>query len=124
MTELHFNRRDAEILYSIPKFPCDLLTIVKWFMFINRTAAPSRTELQDCLVKAISAGIVYNIDGRLAIHDKWYQDIHAAEISADNEIDAMLEFTDWFIEKRFHTVCETAFALDTSDYETMLNSIS
>lgn len=124
MPNVTFTLKDAEILYTIPKPPSDILEIVRSFMFTNRTAAPSYLELQDCLSKAFSAGIVHKLGGKLVVSDKWYQDIHAADKTADNEIDSMIEFTGWFIKREYPAICDTDYSIPKSEYELMLEGVA
>ena len=90
MDKLTFTTMDAEILYAIPQPPSDILSIVRSFVFLNRAAPPSREELEECLRKAHCAGIVHSVGKKCAVSDKWYEEIHSADQTADNEIEAML----------------------------------
>ena len=124
MGTIRFNTTDAEILYSFPKPETDLKTIVWCFTFINRTAPPSYDELANCLAKGVKAGIIRVKGELLAIENDWYERIHMADATADNEIESMLEFTDWLTETELPALCEPAYSLSTSDYAAVLDAIA
>jgi hypothetical protein len=123
MTGLAFDRRDAEILYSIPKPPSDLTTIVRYFMFTNRTAPPSYSELADCFEKSLQAGILRQQAERFVVESEWYKRIHKADETAENEIESMLEFEDEFIDREFQRVNEVLFALSEEHYRSVLKGL-
>lgn len=124
METIHFNTNDAAILYSFPKPASDLKTIVWCFTFINRTAPPAYLELVNCLTKGLKAGVIRAVGERFAVEVDWYDRIHMADATAANEIESLLEFTDWLTEIEFPAVSEATFSMTVSEYQSLLEAIT
>ncbi len=121
MGVIQFNNMDAGLLYSFPKPATDVETIVWCFTFINRTYPPSFSELTSCLTKGLRVGIIREDGGRFVIDDNWYGRIHMADATAENEIDAMIEFEDAFVGVDFDETTNAACALTEAEYEPIRN---
>ena len=117
---IQFNARDAELLYSFPKPASDVATIVRCFVFLNRAAPPSFGELTSCLTKGLRAGIIREDGGPFVIDDNWYGRIHKADATAENEIEAMLEFESGFVSVDFDETTAAACAITEEEYESVL----
>jgi hypothetical protein len=120
---LQFNPRDAELLYSFPKPASDVTTIVRCFTFLNRTAPPTYGELTSCLTKALKAGIIRQVGGRFVIENGWYDRIHMADASSENEIEALLEFESAFVNVDFDETTVAASQLSEDEYKLILATL-
>jgi len=123
MGTIQFNTKDAELLYSFPKPATDVKTIVWCFTFINRTYSPSFGELTSCLTKGLKAGIIREDGGRFVIDDDWYDRIHMADATAENEIESMLEFEEGFVNVYFDERTDAACTLTKEEYESILSKL-
>lgn len=123
MGSIQFNTRDAELLYSFPKPATDLKTIVWCFTFINRAAPPSHEELTSCLTKGLKAGIIREEGGKFVIETDWYARIHMADATAENEIEAMLEFESEFVNANFDEMIKITYVLKKEEYESILATL-
>lgn len=124
MPQVRFTVREAELLYSIPKPPTELETIVRCFMFINRAAPPTFEELTSCLTKGVKAGIIQKDNGKFAVEGSWYNKIHAADETAENEIESMLEFEEWFVDHEFPERDKTSHVLTLTEFDNTLKALS
>ena len=124
MTPIQFNEADAEILFSIPRIPADLVTILRCFMFLNRSAPPAFEQLECCLSKAIKVGIVQEEGKKLVVKQEWYNRIHAADDESDNEIESMLTFQESFIGIDFSEVVSSEFALSRVAFQSAVNDLN
>ncbi len=120
MGAVQFNTKDAELLYSFPMPASGVATILRCFVFIHRAAPPSWGELTSCLTKGLRAGIIRQDGERFVIDDGWYGRIHMADATAENEIEAMLEFESGFVGVDFDATTDAAFALTEGEYESIL----
>ncbi|WP_425396544.1 hypothetical protein [Aeoliella sp.] len=116
MQSIHFTSQDASILYAVPKPPADLCTIVRYHTFVNRCAPPSLDELQGCLDRAFAAGVLSCKRKKIVVEQPWYDRIHAADASADNEIESMLEFEEWLTAQEFAQVSDERFEITPAEY--------
>lgn len=123
MDKLRFDARDAELLYSFPKPPADLQTIVWCFTFLNRAAPPTYDELAGCLARGLGAGIVKEVDGKFFIEDRWYEKIHARDQGSANEMESLLDFEDWFIGMEHESVASSVHGISKEDYDSIINKI-
>jgi len=117
---IQFNIKDAELLYSFPKPVSDIATIVRCFVFLNRAASPTFGELTNCLSKGLRAGIIRDEGERFVIDDNWYGRIHMSDATAENEIEAMLEFESEFVNVEFDETTDAACSLTEAEYESIL----
>ena len=120
MGTVQFNTRDAELLYSFPKPASDVATIVRCFVFLNRAAPPSLGELTSCLTKGLRAGIIRRDGERFVVDGDWYGRIHMADATAENEIEAMLDFESGFVGMDFDATTDAACTLTEGEYESIL----
>jgi hypothetical protein len=84
------NTKDAELLYSFPEPASDMATIIRCFTFLNRTAPPTFDEFASCLTKSMKAGIIREEGGKFVVNKDWYDRIHKADTTTENEIEALL----------------------------------
>jgi len=124
MSHVQFTIRDAEILYAIPKLGADVATIVRCYMFLNRSAPPTQDEIQGCLTKALNADIARKFGDVFVVSEEWYDRIHAADETADNEIEAMLEFADSVVNEEFTEVRRTSYAISERDFESIVEALT
>ena len=120
---IQFNTRDAELLYSIPKPASDVAMIIRCFTFLNRTAPPTYGELTSCLTKAMKAGIVREEGGKYVIDKGWYDRIHMADATSENEMEALLEFESTFVNVDFDETTGTANVLSEDEYRSILAAL-
>lgn len=123
MPAVQFNTRDAEILYSFPKQASDLSTIIRWFMFINRVATPTYDEVSSCVAKALKAGILDDLGGKLSLRPEWYNQVHASDDTADNEIESLLAFEESFVGRQFPEVFDCVNELSKDDFEAAIRML-
>jgi len=123
METVQFNVRDAELLYSFPKPWSDLTTVIRCFKFLNRTAAPTYEELTSCLMKAQRAGIIQEAEGKYIVENQWYDKIHAADESEENEIEAMLSFEETFVNIDFAEVTKRVTTLSKEDFQAIVDAL-
>lgn len=117
MPPIRFTRLDAEILYCIPKPPVDLAAIIGTYVFINRAGVPRYEELQGCLSRALNAGILRQAEEKFTVDESWYEVIHAADRTAENEIDSMIVFEDWLIQRDFLHLFDSGYHLSKDEYQ-------
>jgi len=120
MKNIRFNNLDAALLYSFPAPPSDLAKIVWYFTSTNRTYPPTFEQITNCLNKGMRVGIIREDGGLFVIDDIWYGKIHMADDSAGNEIEAMMEFQDGFVNVDFNETTDATCSLTEADYESML----
>lgn len=118
-----FSVDDVELLYAIPQPGGDLALIVRTFAFLNRSAAPSFSVVQDCLTKALQSGIVIANDGRYQISPEWYERIHEHDESEGNEVESMLAFQDEFVGEELPVIADAQAGFTKEDYEAVLQSM-
>lgn len=116
MEAITFNTKDAELLFCFPKPPADIKMIVWNYTFINRAAPPSWGELTSCLTKGLRVGIIRQEGERFVIDDDWYGRIHKADSTAENEIESMLEFEEWFVGVDFDATTDDACVLTEGEF--------
>ncbi len=119
-----FTVDNVELLYSIPEPGGDLESIVRAFVFLNRSAAPSFEAIHDCFTKALQAGIMQETEGKFRIAPPWYQRIHANDDSVGNEIDSMLEFQDMFVGEEVPVMGDYQFKITETQYREITETIS
>jgi hypothetical protein len=103
---IRFNERDAELLYAFPEPASDLATIVRCFIYLNRTAPPEYHEIASCLTKAMKVGIVREDDGKYVVEKLWYDRIHKADFAADYEGESLAEFEASFVDVLYEQASE------------------
>lgn len=118
-----FGIDDIELLYSIPRPGGDLARIIRTFVFVNRSAPPSFSLLNDCLSKAMQAGILVECDGQYRIDPIWYDKIHSHDNLDVNEIQSMLAFQDEFAGKEVLAVVTTPARFTEKDYQLAVKSL-
>lgn len=123
MNCIMFDERDVEILYSIPKSGADLTEILRWYILLNRAAQPSFPVLQDCFRKASIVGCLKTDGKHLKMEREWFERIHAADETASNEIESLIEFQDGFAGKEVPAVQEAAIHLSEKEYDSILQDI-
>jgi hypothetical protein len=123
MADLRFTETDADILYSMPMVKTDVTTIVRYYLFINRTGAPTYEEIAGVLAKAIQAGIMNRNGGKFIVESTWFERIHQADDTSENEIESMLKFEEWFVNQPFEPVSDAVFVLSKSDYAAVLKKL-
>jgi hypothetical protein len=89
-------------------------------MFINRTVAPTHRELASCLTKALKTGILHASEGKFVVEGGWYDRIHAADATSENEIEALLEFESTFVNVDFDETTDVASVLSEDEYHSIL----
>jgi hypothetical protein len=120
---IQFSMKDDELLYSFPKPSADINMIVWNFIFINRTYPPSYDEFMSFLTKGLMAGIVRYDGERFVIDESWYSRIHKADAAAENEIESMLEFEEWFVGMDFDTVTPQTSTISEEQYHSIIKEI-
>lgn len=123
MATLQFNVRDAELLYAFPKPPSDIATVIRCFMFLNRTAPPTYDELTSCLTKALKVGIIREEAGKFVVEKDWYDRIHMEDSVSENEIESMLDFEEHFVNVEFVVVTNAVSALSREDFNSILKAL-
>jgi len=118
-----FSIDNVELLYSIPRPGGDLATIVRAFVFLNRSTSPAFSLLQECFTKALQAGILTATDGNYQVQPDWYERIHRFDESAGNEIESMLEFQDEFVGEEVPLVTSAKFSFTEEDYNAIVRGI-
>ncbi len=118
-----FSVDDVELLFSIPEPGGELTTIIRAFVFLNRSAVPSFSTVQDCFTKALQSGILVENDGQYRIATEWYQRIHANDDSVGNEIDSMLEFQDGFVGKGLPVLNDSQLTVSEDEYDKLVGEI-
>ena len=93
-------------------------------MFVERTVAPSYKDLANCLLKALRVGILERRVTRFVINRDWYRLIHAADNSADNEIESMLEFQESFLKKEWDEQHCIDWLLTKEDYDVAIGAMN
>ncbi len=121
---IQFNTRDAELLYSFPKPASDVATIVRCFTFLNRTAPPAYGEFTSCLTKAMKAGIVREERGKYVVDKGWYDRIHRADDTSENEIEALLEFEGAFVNMDFDETTDVVNVPSEDEYRSILATLN
>ncbi len=119
-----FSTDDVEILYCIPSPGGDIAAIVRTFTFLNRSAPPPFSLLEDCLTKALQAGIMVENDGQFQIVPEWYKRIHGYDATEENEIEAMLAFEDEFVGEEVSVVATLQASLTKEAYNATLQGMS
>lgn len=123
MATVMFNESDAELLYSFPKPASELGMIVRCFTFINRVAPPTYDEIRSCLSKAQRVGIVRWEGGGFVVEREWYERIHRADGVAENEIESMLDFEEWFLKSQFEEVVEAVVVPAEDEYASIVGRL-
>jgi hypothetical protein len=123
MGSVHFSIRDAEILYAFPSVEADIATIVRHFMFINRSAAPTYAEIAGCLLRASRVGIIAEAPGGFVVDRYWYECIHKADELSENEIESMLRFQGEFVDVDFEEVTHPRPVLSDEEYRSIVASL-
>ena len=118
-----FSVDDVELLYSVPQPGGDLATIVRTFVFLNRSAAPPFSVVRDCFTKALQSAILSANGDHYQIAPDWYGRIHAHDESEGNEIESMLAFQDDFVGKEVPVVVAAQAGFTEKDYEELLQDV-
>ena len=117
MDDVRFSIRDAELLYSIPKPGGDVLLILRCFFHLMRCAPPTFDEFLEGIQKAVKVGCV-RIEGNLIrVTDEWYDRIHAADDTAPNEIESLLEFEEVLLASSWTVKCDLMPSFSRAAYE-------
>jgi len=118
-----FSDDEVDLLYSVPQPGGDLSTIIRTFVFLNRSAAPPFSILRNCFTKALQSGILLASDGHYQITPVWYGRIHKYDESEVNEIASLLAFEDEFVGEEVPVVVAAQLAFTEKDYEAVLESM-
>jgi len=123
MKTVIIDESDIEILYSVPEPGGNLKDILRCFVFLNRAAPPRFSVIKNCLAKAFRVGCL-NSDGDFYIIEReWYKKIHAADESASNEIESLLEFQERFSGVEVPVSREAALSLSEDEYNSILQEL-
>ncbi|HEX4612880.1 MAG TPA: hypothetical protein VH092_32105 [Urbifossiella sp.] len=123
MKNIRFDRGNAAILYCIPKIGGDLACIIDIYTFVNRSAPPAFVDFQCCITRAIHIGCVMAIGDKFRLTGDWHDTIHAADQSAENEIESMLLFEEYLLSREWPVVRPEIVALSESEYNRILASV-
>jgi hypothetical protein len=118
-----FSVDEVELLYSIPEPGGDLQDIIRAFVFLNRSAAPSFSTIRDSFTKSLQTSILLENEGQYRIATAWYRRIHANDDSAGNEIDSMLEFQDNFVGEQVPIINDRRFDVSEQKYSELLGGL-
>ncbi len=117
VNRIRFVPIDAWLLYCIPRPGADLATIVRHYQFVNRAAAPSRKELEGCLSRALSVGILEKQGSWFKVQAGWYERIHFADATAENEVEAMLGFESLLLVAEWDAQNAIDYVIENAEYE-------
>ncbi len=120
---VNFSIDDVELLYSIPRPGGDISTILRAFVFLNRSATPPFSLFQACFTKALQSGILVENNCSYQMSKEWYQRIHAHDESAGNEIESMLEFQDEFVGEEVVVELDVQANIDQRQYEQLVREV-
>ena len=123
MGSVQFSVRDAELLYAFPGGEADVATIVRNFIFINRTSAPSYGEFAGCLLRASQVGMIAKAPRGFVVDRYWYEWIHQADVLSGNEIESMLLFQDEFVDVDFDEVTCALPVLSEKEYRSIVATL-
>jgi hypothetical protein len=114
---VEFTPFNVIFLWCVPKRGATLRNIVQSYCFINRDAAPNYEVLNQCISKAIKAGILKALpDHTYRLDDDWYARLHRFDQSASNEFDSMSQFEETFLGRGWPCVSDLEYTLDAKEY--------
>lgn len=96
-----FTSDEAAIIYCIPREGGRVEEIVSVYLFVNRAGRPASALMNELLHKAKTVGILEEKRGVWKVQAEWYELVHAADGTAENEIESMLAFEEVLVGREW-----------------------
>lgn len=115
---VRFTELDGYILWSLPVNGCGLTQLVHAYTFVNRAAAPSYSELADCLRRSVLAGVLsVPTNDHYELTVEWRQQICRWNGAFPVSEDSMIAFSEWLVSREWPVIFPAGYELGRKQYE-------